>query len=229
MKDIKKGAIVGHLEITEPIPYDFAIYGLQKGEIGVLYGAGAVGKGFFLKHFFTHQQNLLFEKPIKILYLSLEDDYISITNKYSNLEICHSKLDFGFDLETEKYWKDYDLVILDTWSRYLAGKYDENSNKEMGAAYEELITKAKKYNCAILVVAHTNKSGRNPKEENSVNDLRGASSLSDNARLAISIIKKDNNVIVNTSKINRKKFINQEFTVALNGDFIIKGGENGLR
>ncbi len=217
------GGIINHSQIVEKIPYDFAIYGLQRGEIGVLYGQGAVGKGYFLKHFFSNNHNLMFEKPIKVLYISLEDDYTSITNKYDNLEICHQVVDFGFSLKTEKYWGNYDLVIIDTWSRFLAGRYEENSNKEMSLAYEEIISKAKKYNCAVLVVAHTNKGGRNQENESSINDLRGASVLSDNARLAISIEKIDDDIVkVKTAKINRKAIKEQGFIRGENGDLIIR-------
>jgi hypothetical protein len=227
IKNIPKGTIISSLEITEKIPYDFVLYGLQRGEIGVLYGAGAVGKGYFLKHFFTKNENLMFEKQIKILYLSLEDDYISITNKYTKMDICHKKVDFGFDLDTEKHWENYDLIIIDTWSRYLGGRFEENSNKEMGAAYEEIIGKAKKYNVAVLVVAHTNKSGRNEEKEGSVNDLRGASVLSDNARLCISLekVKNKEHIKANTSKINRKQIISQIYVRGMGGDLILKKGQ----
>lgn len=219
---VNKGEIINHFNITEKIPYDFVIYGLQRGEIGVLYGQGGVGKGFFLKHFFSNKNNLLFEKEIKILYLSLEDDYVSITNIFNNLEICHQNLDFGFDLETEKHWGNYDLVVIDTWSRYLKGEYDENNGKDMGAAYEKLINQAKKYNCAFLVVAHTNKAGRNKDKEKDINDLRGSSVLSDNARLAISLEKiKDNELKCKTTKINRKQIKEQMFQRTNTGDLRI--------
>jgi RecA-family ATPase len=218
----KYGEIISHKSIVERIAYDFVVYGLQRGEIGVLFGQGAVGKGYFLKHFFTNENNLLFEKPIKILYLSLEDDFISITNKYDNMKIVHKCIDFGFDLGTEKSWKDYDLVIIDTWSRYLAGEFDENSNKEMGKAYEKIIKQAKEYNCAMLVVAHTNKAALG-EEELDIGALRGASVLSDNSRLAISLekisSKKNSSIKVKTQKINRKAVVEQVFTrSSLNGE-----------
>jgi len=220
---IKKGEIISCLDIKEKIPYDFVIYGLQRGEIGLLYGQGGIGKGFFLKHFFTNKNNLLYEKPINILYLSLEDDYVSISNVFNNLEIVHNNVHFGFDLETEKYWKLYDLVIIDTWSRYLRGEYDENSSKEMGQAYEQLINKAKNYNCAFLIVAHTNKGGRNKDKERSINDLRGSSLLSDNARLVVALSndKDENKLICKTVKINRKKIKEQKFRRTNTGDLEI--------
>ena len=40
--------IYSHKEIIDDgIPFDFPIYALQRGEAGILFGQGAVGKGFF--------------------------------------------------------------------------------------------------------------------------------------------------------------------------------------
>jgi predicted ATP-dependent serine protease len=196
---------------------DFQIYGLIKGQIGILFGQGAVGKGFFLKHFFTSEYNLMYEKPLKIMYLSLEDGFEIVARKYYEMEIIHECVHCMFKMEKDvpsivEQFKNYDLVIIDTWSRFLAGRYDENSNKEMGKAYEELITIAELSDCAILVVAHVNKSSINPEVAMDITALRGASTLADNARLAISLekTKNEDEILAKTQKINQKQIKQQE-------------------
>lgn len=209
--------IYSHKEIIDDgIPFDFPIYALQRGEAGILFGQGAVGKGFFLKNFFTDPTNILFEKPISILYISLEDGYKTISKKYSKLDICHNNVDFAFDLNDTECWAAYDCVIIDTWSRYNAGRWDENSNKEMSKAYENIISEAKKADCCVLVVAHINKSSI--QGDMDITSLRGASTLADNSRLGLSLRKRINDlgemtVRATIEKVNNKPYAKQDFSI----------------
>jgi L-lactate utilization protein LutC len=206
---------------------DFTIKGLQKAEIGVLFGAGGAGKGYFLKHFFESDKNMLFVKKLNILYCSLEDNLSTIQNKFNNKSGIHN-VSVSFE-ENSDYWADFDLIVIDTWSRFLKGKYEENSNKEMSAAYEELIEKAKKYNVSVLVVAHTNKSAINSEEDLNIGHLRGAGSLADNSRLAISVekTKLDKNIVkASIQKANNTSFETQFFNISENGTLVLESKKN---
>ena len=213
--------LVNYKEFNKYIEPEFVIYGLQSQEIGVLFGQGAVGKGWLLRSFFESKDNIMFTKPLNILYHSIEEGFKTINNKLLDLDLAHKDLDVSFGKilkEDTPNWKNYDLVIIDTYSRWLNGRADENSNSEMSKAYDKLQNIAITSDCAVLVLAHVNKSSISPDVEIDITSLRGAGSLADNARLAISLEKdKDNNLIAKTAKINNAPYLSQNFKRLTNG------------
>ena len=63
---------------TQPTELDETLKGLPRGEVGVLVAPGATGKSFFVLNMLLAScnavvKNHLIVKPIRILYLSLED------------------------------------------------------------------------------------------------------------------------------------------------------------
>jgi RecA-family ATPase len=145
-----------------------------------------------------------------------QDDH-NIMLEYANLKVNKRVETFEDYLKIKNEgvlgsWVEYDLVIIDTWSRYLAGEFDENSNGDMTKAYNKLIERAKINNCAILIVTHVNKGAITG--EMGIAALRGASSLSDNSRLVLSLQKDDklDNVLkLTTEKINNGRYEVQSF------------------
>jgi hypothetical protein len=73
-----------------------------------------------------------------------------------------------------------DLLVIDPLVAFCAGG-NENDNGVMSLVMRELKRLAIKYNCAILIVLHTSKSG----DRSSADAIRGASAIKDLARRAI--------------------------------------------
>jgi hypothetical protein len=184
----------------------FEILGLKKKTIGVLTSAGGVGKGYLLKSFFTDTKNFLFKRPLKIAYFSLEDDIDIVNDKFSEMDIVHKNIHFYFN-KTEFFKlvpNKYDLIIVDTFSRFNKGQVDENSNSEMSYLYDTILDRVRELNCALLFIHHTNKTSRDKKNGSfDANSLRGAGSLSDDARLVIGLEEVKKGVLkASTLKIN---------------------------
>jgi len=170
--------------IDDGLPYDFTIYPLLKGEMGILYGPGGVGKTRFLKHLFSNKNNPLFFKPLDILFLSLEDGQKNLVKKINgDMDMIHNSLTVAFHKNKDFYmdWTKYDLVIIDTLSKWNAGQVSENDNTEMQKMAADLLERAKRFDCSVLITSHTNKQAHNEKGPN-VNNLRGASASKDEAR-----------------------------------------------
>lgn len=79
------------------------------------------------------------------------------------------------------------LIVIDTLSKVLAGSgVDSNSNDEMAAVMEILIEFADEMNISILIITHSNKNSLNGEDETS-SSVRGASTITDNARLSLAL------------------------------------------
>jgi len=197
---------------TRDVSIDFVLKGLPRGDISTVFGNGGVGKGFFIQHFLTSADNMLYEKQIKIAYLTFEDPIDVISIRYKNQKLVYPDACHEFDVldaiglhlfqigsNKEKTvnlqlfkeifeHNDYDLIILDTWAM-ASWQFEENSNSDLTQAMFLLKTVARKFGCSFMLVHHTNKSALNA--ENSTNEgaLRGASSIIGNSRLVVSIKK----------------------------------------
>ena len=74
--------------LNEPKEPDETLIGLPRGEVGMLIAPGATGKSFFVLNLLLSSiglaKNHLVTKPLKVLYLSLEDRLDDIERRLSN-------------------------------------------------------------------------------------------------------------------------------------------------
>ena len=222
---------------TREVNIDFVLKGLPRGDIGTIFGNGGVGKGYFIQHLLTNKDNFLYEKPIKICYLTFEDPVDVFAIRYKNqkkisINDCH-QFDLleaiGLELFTVGTTKEkginhglfneifehaaYDLLILDTWAM-ASWQFEENSNSDLTQAMFLLKKVARKHNCSFMLVHHTNKSALNADNSTNEGALRGASSIIGNSRLVVSIMPSkipDGKDIANMDKVNFVKPERQTF------------------
>ena len=81
--------------------------------------------------------------------------------------------------------RDLDLIVIDTLSRHLL-QSAENSNDDMAQFINRLELLKHRYECTILVVHHTGKSGKQ--------EARGASALKANIDFSFGVQKDDNKI-----------------------------------
>jgi RecA-family ATPase len=89
--------------------------------------------------------------------------------------------------ELEAEAKNNDLIIIDTLTKIHCG--DENSNGEMSELLRIFEGIAKRNNCSILILHHTNKSSMSSDTMDEQSSSRGASALVDNVRYHITLSK----------------------------------------
>jgi len=191
---------------------EFVLRGLPKGSISVLAGTGGAGKGFFLLNMLDDKDNFLNNDsyhqltPKKVAFLNFEDDLLTISSRLGNTtyhdwdfvdcigDTIFEEIKEGGILKrtlNQKMFnqlKEYDLIIIDTWA--LSSGIDENDNVTISKGMRALKGWLSKNNASLMIVHHTSKSGMNVENETGTSQIRGASALTDNSRIATLIYPK---------------------------------------
>jgi RecA-family ATPase len=197
---------------TEGQKREFILRGITAGSISVLAGTGGSGKGFFILNMLDDKNNILnndeYHKltPKRIAFLNFEDDILTIKTRLG--DAAYHDWDFvdciGLGIFDEikeggiikrklnqsmfNQLKDYDLIIIDTWA--LASGLDENDNTNISKGMRALKGWLSTNKSALMIVHHTSKAGMSADNETGTSQIRGASALTDNARLVTLIYPK---------------------------------------
>ena len=206
LKAIPRDKIKSH---TAGMSREFYLRGVVPASIFIIAGTGGSGKGFFCLNMLDNKSNIMnydkYEviKPRKIAFMNFEDDILTISNRLG-VDTFH---DWSFidcigqsiftevvedrvhkrKLNTEMFSQlvDYDILLIDTWA--MASGIDENDNSTTSKAMRVLKAFAHKNAISIGLIHHTSKAGMNMENEVSTSQIRGASSLTDNARMVVMI------------------------------------------
>ena len=201
------------------IERDFVLPGLPAGKLAVMSAPGGTGKSFLLLELALSVASgepvvagIAPSAAGPTRYISFEEDEIDIRNRLvalfqtfpisppvetffcSALEGENLPLIKGGEKNEEavEYLENIcegmRLVILDPLSRL--HESDENSNSEMKKLMQVLISTAKKTRCAIIVAHHTSKNAVLSGQGNLQQSARGASCLTDDPRLVLTLSKK---------------------------------------
>ncbi len=197
------------------------------GEITVMFAAGGTGKSFATvgiaaditagRSLPRYNEEQTTVKPEKVLFISAEDSAGIIKSRMEktngNTDNCfiiaennsfilpqseddEERIEKFSQLLSEVQPK---LVVIDPWSVYLGYEKNMNRANEVRAVTSVLTKLAKKFKCAMLIVAHVNKM---PQMENANNAVSGSTALIDSARSALCIrslgADSDRRVIVHT-------------------------------
>lgn len=205
-------------EETKDEKREFLIRGLPRNNIAIFAGTGSSGKGFVTLAMLDQVGMFLNKDPMhdmvprKIAYMNFEDDLLTISTRlgeptYHDWDYvdCIGKSLFNeikvdgvqkrvLNNDLFDHLKEYDLLIVDTWA--LSSGIDENDNATTSKAMRSLKGYAYKNNLSIVLVHHTSKAGMNAEATTGTSQIRGASALTDNARL----------VVLVHPKIENKKF-----------------------
>lgn len=193
--------------------------GFKTGIVGVLAGTGGIGKSTLLLgivYGLADKRADVFnlstsEKPLKVLFMSAEDDEAVVNNRMHDFAVHHKLPDevleqveaqacitcerLSMKKITDKAWltalklyciqNTIDLVIFDTYSIF-SGVQNENDNSEatavIDALYKDLIADTQ---LSVLLVHHTNSEG----------NIRGAKALRENTRVTYVIRKPEDEEI----------------------------------
>lgn len=148
---------------------------LVKGEIpdkslSVIYGASGIGKSFIALDY-----ALRVAQSAPVLYVAAEGEYgyqarIAAWCKHhqrseEKLFMCLGAValleDDELEMfigEAERVVKKPKLIIVDTLARSMVGG-DENSSRDMGIFIDRCDELVRRFDCAVVIVHHTNKSG----------------------------------------------------------------------
>jgi len=241
---------------------EFVLRGLTKGSIGILAGTGGAGKGYFLLNMLDDKRNFLNNDPYhnlkkkKIAFLNFEDDILTISSRLGDSQYhdwdfvnCIGKSIFDevridgvvkriLNNRIFDQLKSYDLIIIDTWA--LASGIDENDNSTTSKAMRSLKGWLANSDASLVIVHHTSKSGMSAESATGTSQIRGASALTDNARLVALVYPKiiqnggvksfsKTNVITEIVKANYTMKDEQEYVRGEGGVFnIVNSNSKGL-
>jgi len=234
-------------EKTKNIKREFVIRSLPYGNIAILGGSGGVGKCFFILSMLDEKENFLNQDPNtpltpkRIAFLNFEDDILTIKSRLGDSSTYHD-WDFidciGESIFTEikkegvftrilnkdifDNLKEYDLIIIDTWG--LSSGIDENDNSATSKAMRVLKLWLKENKSSLMIVHHTSKAGMRAEEVTGTHQIRGASSLTDNARLVVLIYPK-------IIKVGKEKKFSKSIVVAdiVKANYTIKDSQEFKR
>jgi hypothetical protein len=109
-------------------------------------------------------------EPMRVLYQNAEDDFSSVIvphlkilganmSNFARINEDYTPL-FFYDERIEAYIKQFkpQVVFFDTLQRYAGGKVNLNDLTAVTALFDYLTDIAKRYDCAVVVVSHLNKS-----------------------------------------------------------------------
>lgn len=224
---------------------------LPRGAVSIISAAGSTGKTWIA----LHLQNIAAQKNLRSLGWYSEDsaevlkgrlDTINKMRYFENNALCDvldsspipitRKGKEGLFLSDKCYelmqtMKNYDLVIIDPLVNFL-GAAGENNNDEITFFLQPFIKTAKDYDLAIVFLHHSKKNS-----EDGSNKVRGASAITNSARIAYEVEKifkgkkldetKKSHRIIKLTKDNLGAYrhfggFEREFTVTPDSDFGIK-------
>lgn len=194
----------------EPPALDFVMPGVLRKSVGLLIGAGSIGKSMFMLQLsasIAGAGDLLglgVSGSKKVVYLSLEDPSDVVINRYhalgkildlnarkaviDNLKVgslygrtLDMSQETGLELLNLQLPDQFDLLIIDTLSR--SHSSEEKDNGEMSRLVSSFEALANAKNASIILVHHVAKANIADDSEASISHLaRGAGALTDNAR-----------------------------------------------
>lgn len=251
------------------ISRDFVLPGLPAGKLAVMSAPGGTGKSFLLLEMALSVASgepivagIVPDAAGPVRYVSFEEDETDIHNRlvalFQTFPISPPVETFfpsaleGENLPLLKNGEKNEeaveylegicegmrLVILDPLSRLHSA--DENSNSEMKKLMQVLISTAKKTRCAIIVAHHTSKNAVLSGQGNLQQSARGASCLTDDPRLVVTLSKKstpldkkfqdeenDNKLVLVWAKMNGHRPIKPMELVRLeNGVIVANDGQD---
>lgn len=196
---------------SDPPELDFVMPGVLRRSVGLLIGAGSVGKSMFMLQLsasIAGAGDLLglgISGSKKVVYLSLEDPSDVVINRYHALgkildtnarqavidnlrvgclygQLLDMSENTGFELLNVQLPDSLDLLVIDTLSRSHSAQ--EKDNGEMSRLISSFEALANAKNTAIILVHHVAKATiADDYSETAISHLaRGAGALTDNAR-----------------------------------------------
>ncbi len=197
------------------LPVDFCM-NICRGDVGFFFGPAKVGKSIFSENFaltIASGRSSFFGYPInlpksKVFYISLEEDvnvriirrgkkqikaFSKKEVKNINKNLTYSDEGFMRNISGADDWKALrrtikqvkpDIVILDSINRF---SEDIEKRKKANLIMEKVRDIAERFNCAFILIHHTNKAYGN--KEINMHTMSGSSALSRNAEFFIGINK----------------------------------------
>ncbi len=160
-----------------------------------------------LKYLCRRSSVNLLRNPFNIRFLAVDPQPAPVLDRYSL-----SPTDFGKNLKlrllAEAQQFKPDLIIVDPISRLIAAENDNAYMAEFSSFFDSI---AKTTGTAVFLIHHLNKTGRT--EDLVMNSIRGASSLTDCARLVFQIRNLEF-YLVSSKEPERKDFVARIFDEA---------------
>jgi len=128
---------------TQPQELDETLKGLPRGEVGVLVAPGATGKSFFVLNMLLAScnsvvKNHLIAKPIRILYLSLEDRLEDIQRRL----YAHTVANIITQSDIKNDANDFEIIAY-KGSQRLISKFTPQAENTLWQSLKQRITASK--------------------------------------------------------------------------------------
>lgn len=132
----------------DPEEIDETLKGLPKGEIGVLIAPGATGKSYFVLNMILAScglgKNHLVEKPLKILYLSLEDRLQDIQRRLH----CYTWAYQALPKHLQDYKDNFQVIAYKGAERLISKHIPQKENP----LWQSLKERMKTFNPELLII-----------------------------------------------------------------------------
>lgn len=205
MKKLEKIRSLAEIEKDPPAPIDFILPGMVAGTVGVLVGAGGVGKSFLALEMAVQiagGADLLGLGPLptgRVAYLAGEDQPLIIEHRLAALlhhlssaekaqideyldiyAVRAGQVDLGRDRAgIAKFVADCRLVVIDTLRRFHSeAEGDDAAMTRILAAAEQIAETG----CAVLIIHHANKYSAWTGQQDQAGAARGSTVITYNAR-----------------------------------------------